>query len=89
MKPDTRQAMLSMINEARASIPFGLSEAELCSGICHGCSKKLLNFLEMELNSWEYRLNQGESPTFGDLQQLAKISRKIYNALAKSGLIRN
>lgn len=89
MKPDTRQAMLSMINEARASIPFGLSEAELCSGICHGCSKKLLNFLEMELNSWEYRLNQGESPTFGDLQRLAKISRKIFNALAKSGLIRN
>ena len=78
--------MWQIINAARASIPFTLTEAELCAGICHGCSKKLLNFLELELESWEYRLKQGERPTFGDVQRLAKTSKKIFNALAKSGL---
>ena len=86
-KPSTHQAMQQMINDARAAIPFDLTEAELCSGICQKKKKKLLNFLEMELQSWEYRLNQGEIPTFGDLQRLAKTSRKIFTALSKSGLI--
>lgn len=87
-KPDTRVAMQQLIDRARGAIPFGLTEAEMCSGICHGCSKKLLDFLDMELQSWEYRLGQGETPSFGDLQKLGKMSTKIYNALDKGGLIK-
>lgn len=81
--------MRNIIDQARNQIPFGLSEAQMCSGICHGCSKKLLDFLEMELESWEFRLDQGEHPNFGDIRRLAKMSRKIFNALNKSGLIKN
>lgn len=86
-KPDRQQAMLMLIQEARTNIPFGLSEAQMCSGICHGCSKKMLTFLETELDSWEYRVGQGEIPSFGDLQKLGKMSGKIYRALEKSGLV--
>ena len=86
-KPDRQQAMRLLIQEARSTIPFGLSEAEMCSGICHGCSKKMLAFLETELDSWEYRVDQGEIPSFGDLQKLGKMSSKIYRALEKSGLV--
>ncbi len=87
MKPDTQTALMQVINLARQSIPFGLTEAQMCSGVCHGCSKKLLDFLEMELDSWEARIIAGEVPNLGDVSSLARMSKKIYIALSKSGLV--
>ncbi len=40
-KPKTRDAMMQLIDQVRTAIPFDTSEAELCSGTCHGCPKKL------------------------------------------------
>ena len=86
-KPKAEDAMRSLIESARDSIPFGISEAEMCSGGCRGCSKKLLNFLEFELDDWEQRLGSGERPSFGELNALAKTCKKIHAALSKSGLV--
>ncbi|WP_419534556.1 hypothetical protein [Endozoicomonas sp.] len=87
MKPSTPDAMASLINDIRGAIPFGLSEAELCSGTCKGCSKKLLEFLDQELSDWTMRLNAGDKPNLGDIHRLAKTARKIYTALEKNNLV--
>ena len=88
VKPDTTTAMRSLIGQARSNIPFDIPEAVLCSGICHGCSRKLLDFLDSELEYWECQLDNGETPSLGDVQRLAKRSRKIYEALDRSGLLK-
>jgi hypothetical protein len=39
------------------------------------------------LEYWEYQLDNGETPSLGDVQRLAKRSTKIYQALDRSGLL--
>lgn len=87
MKPCAQTAMRSLIKTVRRSIPLDMSEAELCSGVCRGCSKKLIDFLIMELDDWECRLDQGETPRLGELESFAKSCRKIYKALQRNGLV--
>ncbi len=87
MKPDTPTAMKNLIEQVRESIPFGLSEAEICIGTCRGCPKKLMEYLDQELESWNDRLNAGEIPTLGDVSILAKTSGKIHRALSKNHLV--
>lgn len=87
MKPDTRIAMSDLISQVRSAIPFDSTEAELCADSCDGCSVKLLEFLAAELDNWEYRLEQGETPNLGDVDKLARSSRKIYRVLQKNGLV--
>jgi hypothetical protein len=87
VKPDTRTAMGDLIRQVREAIPFDTPTDILCTGICHGCSVKLLEYLDLELTEWEYRLEEGEQPTFGDLDRLAKTSRKVYRVLQKNGLV--
>jgi hypothetical protein len=78
--------MQDLIQQVRDTVPFAISPEELCSGLCHGCSKKLLEFLDMELEDWEHRLEAGEQPRLGDVQRLAKRSRKIYAVLQRNGV---
>ncbi len=87
MKPDTSTAMQNLIAEVRAELPFGASEAQLCADSCQGCSMKLLEFLEMELDDWERKLLQGVQPRFGDIHRMGKICKKVYMVLKKNGLI--
>ncbi len=87
MKPKTPQAMEQIIAQVRESMPFDLPLAELCDGICQGCSKKLLDYLDMELENWEYRLQQGEIPSLADISKLIKRSKKIYSVLQKNQLV--
>ncbi|MCL6270843.1 hypothetical protein M3P05_13010 [Sansalvadorimonas sp. 2012CJ34-2] len=87
MKPDTQTAMTDLIAEVRKVIPFGLSETELCSGTCKGCSKKLLEFLDQELSEWSLFIEQGGKPKLGDVSKLARISTKVYKALEKNNLV--
>ncbi|MEJ2591825.1 MAG: hypothetical protein P8178_10555 [Candidatus Thiodiazotropha sp.] len=85
-KPDTRTAMRHLIGQIREAIPFDLSTDEICGDSCQGCSSKLLIYLESELDAWEIRLGDGVIPNFGDLDRLAKQSRKVYRALEANGL---
>ena len=87
MKPDTSTAMHQLIEQVRNNIPFGMPVSDLCSGICNGCSKKLIDYLDMELVDWEQRLDAGELPKLGDINRLAKTSGKIYRVLQKNQLI--
>ncbi len=87
MKPDTSTAMRELIEQIRASIPFDAPETAVCMDECKGCSMKMLEYLESELDNWEYRLAQGESPNFGDLSQLAGSAKKIYRVLKINGLV--
>ena len=45
-----------------------------------------MEYLESELTGWESALQAGEQPSLGDINQLAKTSRKIYRVLQKNGL---
>jgi hypothetical protein len=87
MKPDTRTAMGRLLAQVRAAIPFEAPQSRVCTGACDGCSRKLLDFLEGELDDWERRLAAGESPTLGDLSRLARTSRKVYAVLERNGLV--
>ena len=88
-KPDTRSAMQKLITEVRQAIPFDTPEAVMCAddSSCQGCSLKLLEFLSMELDNWQQRLDDGEVPNFGDLNKLGKSSRAVYKVLQKNGLV--
>ncbi|TCK02647.1 hypothetical protein [Marinobacterium mangrovicola] len=85
-KPDTRTAMQALIAQARQSLPFTLPEAQLCDGICNGCSKKLLDFVDGELEEWQARIDTGEIPRLGDLEKLGRTLRKVYRVLQRNAL---
>jgi hypothetical protein len=87
MKPSTTEAMHLLIQQIREAIPFDTQLRDVCSEDCRGCSMKLLEYLDAELESWEYRLQQQEVPDFRDLSKLERSGRKIYKALQKNGLI--
>lgn len=91
MKPNTRLAMQNVIDEVRSAIPFDATEADLCadSKSCTGCSLKLIEFLDVELDDWQYKLDQNEIPNFGDIQKLVKSSKKIFNVLKINGLVQS
>jgi len=86
MKPNRTSAMRQLILQVRTAMPFDLPEANLCSGKCNGCSQKLLDYLDSELEDWEYRLKEGEIPDFGEIQRIARTSKKIYKILDQNGL---
>ncbi len=88
MKPKTTVVMSSIIEQVRAVFPFGMTEEELCADTCtHGCPKKLLEYLDMEITDWEQRLENGEIPNFGDIRKLSGSSEKIHRALVKNHIL--
>jgi len=89
VKPNTATAMADLISQIRDTIPFDTPMSELCNGPCTGCSKKLLDFLDTEIEEWESNIAAGEQPNLGDIHNLAKTSRKIYAVLKKNGLVTN
>jgi hypothetical protein len=86
-RPRTTQAMRNLILEVRTALPLDVSPDEICTDECRGCSIKLIDYIAMEMDYWEYRLDDGVIPTFGDLDKLARSCKKIYRALLKNGLV--
>ncbi|MCP4596253.1 hypothetical protein [Neptuniibacter sp.] len=86
-KPNVSVAMTNLIEQVRAVIPFDIPPSQLCDGPCTGCPKKLIEYLDTELEEWEYRIKQDEQPSLGDVHRLGKTSKRIYVALKKNGLI--
>ncbi len=85
-KPDTRTAMAGLLGQVRATFPLDASDSRLCRLDCNGCSKKLLEFLELQVEDWEQRLAEGETPTLGDLEKFGRMARKIHKALERNGV---
>ena len=86
-KPRTTEAMRNLIVEVRTALPLDVSPDEICTDECRGCSIKLIEYIAMEMDNWEYRLDGGVIPTFGDLDKLARSCKRIYQALLKNGLV--
>lgn len=89
MKPNTRQAMYNLISQINERVPMQLSEDDICrdKDDCRSCSIKLVEYLTSEIESWEYRLEQGDVPDFKDLSRLTRSATKIHQALKKNGLV--
>ena len=87
MKPDTVTAMQNLITQIKQTLPFDSIDSDFCSDICAGCSVKLIDYLADEMNHWEMRISQGETPTLGDVNKLAKAAKKIRTVLCKNNLI--
>lgn len=79
--------MRQVIAEIRERIPFDLPQAQRCLGHCQGCSMKLLQFLDGELEAWERRLDGGEQPGFEELSDLMRTAKKVHRVLERNGLI--
>ncbi len=88
MKPRTKVAMESLIEQARQKIPFNLSFDGFCEGRCDECPEKLLEFLDVELSDWEFKLKSGVIPNLGEVHSLAKDCKDVYDILHKKGLVR-
>ncbi|MDX1705918.1 hypothetical protein [Pseudidiomarina sp.] len=89
-KPSTEMAMRQLIETIRAHIPFGLKEADMCQGICRGCSKKMLEMLDTEISQWEVDLNNLRvTPTFADLAFVEKLARRTHKVLQRNNLIKD
>ena len=88
MKPRTSIVMQNIIREINSTFPFTIPEETLCAKTCsHGCPKKLLEYMSMEIDQWEERLKNGEIPNFRDIQKITKTSKKIYAILKKNNLV--
>ncbi len=87
MKPNTREAMSQLIAQIKDTLPFDGIDTDFCSDSCSGCSLKLVDFIAVEIDEWEYRLDQGETPNFKDISKLAKMATKIQAVLVKNNLI--
>lgn len=84
----TPEAMTALIADIRTHIPFDeLDETRVCSGLCIGCPKKLLEYLEQEVEYWEGSLAVGDTPNLGDIQKLARSSTKIHKVLQKNEIL--
>ncbi|MCW8878424.1 MAG: hypothetical protein OQK04_00555 [Kangiellaceae bacterium] len=87
MKPCPSMAMLRLIADIRAAVPFDIPESSLCLGPCAGCSKKLIEFLDDQLCDWQSKLDAGYEPRLGDINKLAKTAKKIHKVLVKNNFI--
>lgn len=87
MKPRADQAMAELINRARREIPFKMSFDGFCVGRCDECPEKLLEFLDVELSEWEYRLQNGAMPKLGDVTTVAVHCKKVFEVLEENGLV--
>ncbi|WP_455201684.1 hypothetical protein [Kaarinaea lacus] len=89
MKPKSDVVMASIIQQIRETFPFDIREEELCAETCScGCPKKLLEYIQMEIDEWERRLENGDIPNFRDIQKLAKTGKNIYRVLEKNNLVK-
>ncbi len=79
--------MRNLIAEIRNRLPFDKPEAQICSDPCRGCSIKLLDYMQSELEAWELRLDAGEKPGLADLSRLEKKGRKVYRKLRENQLV--
>lgn len=87
MKPNTSTAMRVLIEQIQTTLPFEKSELEICAGKCVGCPKKMLEYIGSELDHYQCQLNIGETPSLGELSDLARIAKKIHRNMLKNNLV--
>ncbi len=86
-KPDRSTAMRQIIDQVREAFPFDAPDAYICGTTCHGCPKKLLEIVESEIIHWEYALENGDQPTFDEIDRFAKLCRNVRRGLVRNGIL--
>jgi hypothetical protein len=86
-RPRTTEVMRDFLRQARTGLPLGLAADDICTDDCRGCSMKLIEYLESEIENWEYRLQQGDVPDFRDLDRFARSATRIHRVLVRNGLV--
>ncbi len=87
-KPNTKIAMYQLLDVIREHIPFGLKEADMCQGICRGCSKKMMEMLDAEVSQWQADLdNELAEPTLADIVFMEKLARRTEKILQRNKLM--
>ena len=87
MKPDTTTAMRGLIAQIKTTLPLDGVVSGFCSDTCSGCSLKLVDFLALEIDEWEYKISQLIVPNFKDIDRLAKMATKIRAVLIQNKLL--
>lgn len=86
-KPTPREAMCRLLTAMREQLPLYAPEASLCQKSCVGCPKKLMQYIEGEYEYWQQEVDSGGDILLGDINRLARSSRKIQAVLTKNGII--
>lgn len=87
MKPNTSTAMRMLIEQIHDALPFEKPEHEICAGKCVGCPKKMLEYIGSELDHYQCQLDNEETPTLGEISDLARIAKKVHRNMAKNSLV--
>jgi len=87
MKPNTSKAMKMLIEQIHDALPFEKPEHEICAGKCVGCPKKMLGYIGSELDHYQCQLDNEETPTLGEISDLARIAKKVHRNMAKNSLV--
>jgi len=86
MKPNTSTAMKLLIEQIQNALPFEKSEHEICAGKCVGCPKKMLEYMGSELDHYQCQLANEATPTLGEINDLARIAKKVHRNMARNNL---
>lgn len=88
-KPDLNSAMLNLIEEVKNELPLYEPETFICGpkGNCTGCSKKLLEMVDMEIMYWEHKISMGQGPNFEELRRFGKLCSSVRRGLERNGLV--
>tara|TARA_R110002167_G_scaffold5436_3_gene25580 strand:- start:106522 stop:106788 length:267 start_codon:yes stop_codon:yes gene_type:complete len=86
-KPNTSTAMKMLIEQIQTALPFEKSEHEICAGKCVGCAKKMLEYMGSELDHYQCQLNNEETPTLGEISNLANIAKKVHRNMVRNSLV--
>ncbi|NKN33774.1 hypothetical protein [Marichromatium bheemlicum] len=88
MTPDSTTALRALIERIRRELPFDDPSARACHGNCAaGCVPRLLDFLEQQLDDWEWHLARGARPGLAEFSALARSARRVHAVLARNGLV--
>jgi len=87
MKPNTSLAMKMLIKQIQSALPFELPEHAICAGKCVGCPKKMLEYIGGELDHHQCQLDNEETPTLGEISDLARIAKKVHRNMAINSLV--
>lgn len=86
-KPKAAEAMRLLITQIKNALPFGMSEHDICAGVCVGCPKKSMEYIGSEIDYWECRLANNDNPTLGDISDLARIAKKVHRSMERNNLV--
>jgi len=86
-KPKIQHAVEQLVTRLRDELPFHLPPDQLCQHSCSGCPKKLMEYLDTELEDVEYRLTNGDEFSLGEISKLARTGGKIFKVMEKNGLV--